>query len=202
VPSNISKVELGKRAGPFRRALQYTLGVALHDWTEDMAWSRRLLTLAGLVIQVGAPGVALLGPSFKGPVHAKRVLPYMAVAILIYVVGLCLINGMLTLEFIRETQLETDQLAAEQIQRTLHPQALGDLSDYKLETFYKPIRGVGGDYFELPSARTLFAVADVSGKGMLFVAYPSLPSGQAETIDKRFVNHRLAGSLILWVGKA
>jgi serine phosphatase RsbU (regulator of sigma subunit) len=38
-----------------------------------------------------------------------------------------------------------------------------------VETFYKPFRDVGGDYFdviELPGERTLFALADVSGKGM------------------------------------
>jgi sigma-B regulation protein RsbU (phosphoserine phosphatase) len=38
-----------------------------------------------------------------------------------------------------------------------------------VETFYKPLRDVGGDYFdviELGSERTLFALADVSGKGM------------------------------------
>jgi phosphoserine phosphatase RsbU/P len=35
--------------------------------------------------------------------------------------------------------------------------------------FYQPLRCVGGDYFdvvELPNGQTLFAVADVSGKGM------------------------------------
>jgi sigma-B regulation protein RsbU (phosphoserine phosphatase) len=38
-----------------------------------------------------------------------------------------------------------------------------------VEAFYKPFRDVGGDYFdliELAGNRTLFAVADVSGKGM------------------------------------
>jgi sigma-B regulation protein RsbU (phosphoserine phosphatase) len=43
------------------------------------------------------------------------------------------------------------------------------LPGYKVETFYKPFREVGGDYFdviELAGNRTLFAVADVSGKGM------------------------------------
>jgi sigma-B regulation protein RsbU (phosphoserine phosphatase) len=38
-----------------------------------------------------------------------------------------------------------------------------------VETFYKPLREVGGDYFDviaLPANRTLIAVADVSGKGM------------------------------------
>ena len=40
---------------------------------------------------------------------------------------------------------------------------------YEIETFYRPFRDVGGDYFdviELSDGRTLFAVADVSGKGM------------------------------------
>jgi sigma-B regulation protein RsbU (phosphoserine phosphatase) len=43
------------------------------------------------------------------------------------------------------------------------------LPGYKVETFYKPLRDVSGDYFdviELAGQRTLFAVADVSGKGM------------------------------------
>lgn len=59
----------------------------------------------------------------------------MVVALLIYVVGLCLMNGMLTSEFVRKTQLEADQLAAQQIQQTLHPQKLQQLSGYQLEMF-------------------------------------------------------------------
>jgi sigma-B regulation protein RsbU (phosphoserine phosphatase) len=86
-----------------------------------------------------------------------------------YWVGLGLMNAMLTSEFVRKTQLEADQIAAERIQQTLHPQKLEELPGYQLEMFYQPLRGVGGDYFdviELPNGRTLFAVADVSGKGM------------------------------------
>lgn len=87
----------------------------------------------------------------------------------VYLVGLCLVNVILTLEFVRKTQLEADQLAAQQIQQTLHPQQLKQLPGYQLEKFYKPLRGVGGDYFDiidLADGRTLIAVADVSGKGM------------------------------------
>jgi len=88
---------------------------------------------------------------------------------LLYVVGYRLMNGMLTSEFVRKTQLEADQIAARQIQETLHPGKLDELPGYEVETFYKPLREVGGDYFdviELAGNRTLFAVADVSGKGM------------------------------------
>ncbi len=78
-------------------------------------------------------------------------------------------KGMLTSEFIRKTQLENDQIAARQIQQTLQPQKLEKLPGYELEAFYRPLREVGGDYFdvmEVSANRTLFALADVSGKGM------------------------------------
>ena len=91
------------------------------------------------------------------------------IALLLYLLGNGIMNGMLTSEFVRKTQLESDQIAARQIQQTLHPEKLEKLRGYELETFYKPFRDVGGDYFdviELPGERTLFAVADVSGKGM------------------------------------
>jgi sigma-B regulation protein RsbU (phosphoserine phosphatase) len=88
---------------------------------------------------------------------------------LIYLVGNCMLNATLTSEFVRKTQLESDQTAARQIQQTLIPQTLEEVQGYSLDTYYKPYRDVGGDYFDvidLPDGRTLFAVADVSGKGM------------------------------------
>ena len=98
----------------------------------------------------------------------KRPLGYFG-AWLLYMIGTYVMNGMLASEFVRKTQLEADLVAAQQIQQTLHPQKLEELPGYKVETYYKPYREVGGDYFdviELPNGRTLFAVADVSGKGM------------------------------------
>jgi sigma-B regulation protein RsbU (phosphoserine phosphatase) len=76
---------------------------------------------------------------------------------------------MLTWELKRKTQLESDQIAARQIQQTLQPGNIEPLRGYEVETFYQPFRDVGGDYFdvsELPGDRTLIAPADVSGKGM------------------------------------
>jgi sigma-B regulation protein RsbU (phosphoserine phosphatase) len=76
---------------------------------------------------------------------------------------------MLASEFVRKTQLQAAQIAAQQIQQRLHPQKLEDLQGYKVETYYKPFREVGGDYFDvihLPNNPALFALADVSGKGM------------------------------------
>jgi len=96
-------------------------------------------------------------------------MPLYASAVLLWTLGLGLQNWMLTSEFARKTQLEADQIAARQIQQTLQPQELNELLGYEVETFYRPFRDVGGDYFdviELVGNRTLFAVADVSGKGM------------------------------------
>ena len=98
----------------------------------------------------------------------RRPISYVLVFLLFYT-GRWIQNGMLTSEFVRKTQLETDQIAARQIQQTLHPEKLEELPGYEVETFYQPLREVGGDYFdviELAGNRTLFAIADVSGKGM------------------------------------
>jgi phosphoserine phosphatase RsbU/P len=153
---NIFRIKLDKDAGPVRRALQY----AFYDWEKDMSRRRRMLTRIGFVVQLLALVLAMVGP---------RRAPFMFMVIVIYMVGLCLVNGLLTSEFIRKTQLEADQTAAEQIQKTLHPQNVEKLPGYELEMFYKPVRGVGGDYYDiiqLASGRTLFVIADVSGKGM------------------------------------
>jgi len=135
----------------------------------------RLITGVGILLQgytiycvlVWALGVpkGLLGYMLVLP---KSPLGYL-LAWLLYVIGTYVMNGMLVSELVRKAQLEADQIAAQQIQQTLHPQKLEELQGYKVETYYKPFREVGGDYFDiidLPNNRTLFAVADVSGKGM------------------------------------
>jgi serine phosphatase RsbU (regulator of sigma subunit) len=171
MPFRIEPVKLDKSASPIRRALQY----AFYDWTREMPKSRRVITYVGVVLQAYAVYSMLMWaftlPKWldiyllalpKGPVG------YVS-AVLIYTTGLCIQNGMLTSEFVRKTQLETDQIAARQVQQTLHPEKMEELPGYEVETFYKPLREVGGDYFDviqLPGNRTLFAVADVSGKGM------------------------------------
>jgi sigma-B regulation protein RsbU (phosphoserine phosphatase) len=153
-----------KSAGPFRRALQY----AYYDWTREMPTSKRVITWAGILMQ-GWAIWSCISRSLVWPVMWPHgILLYASVG-LIYIVGTGLMNGMLTSEFVRKTQLEADQIAARQIQQTLQPGKLDELPGYELETFYKPFREVGGDYFdviELEGQRTLFAVADVSGKGM------------------------------------
>jgi sigma-B regulation protein RsbU (phosphoserine phosphatase) len=141
---------------------------ALYDWTREMPRSKRLVTWIGILIQGYAiyAGFArtlvwpLMWPS--GPSL------YIAVFAL-YFLGSMLMNGMLTSELARKTQLESDQIAARRIQQTLIPQQLPPIAGYELESFYKPFREVGGDTFDvidLPGNQTLLIAADVSGKGV------------------------------------
>ena len=164
-------MKLDKSAGPFRRSLQY----AFYDWTREMPRSKRIITYVGIVLQ-GYAFYFMLMWAFMLPkwlysyllVLPRRPVSYVLV-FLLYYTGHCIQNGMLTSEFVRKTQLETDQIAARQIQQTLQPGKLEELPGYEVEAFYKPLREVGGDYFdviELPANRTLFALADVSGKGI------------------------------------
>jgi len=171
MPFRLSAVKLDKSAGPFRRALQY----AFYDWASEMPTSKRIITYVGLALQGYAFYFMLVWASIlpkwlyayflvlpRGPVS------YVLVFLLLYM-GRWIQNGVLTSELVHKTQLETDQIAARQIQQTLQPGKLEELPGYELEASYQPLREVSGDYFdviELPANRTLFALADVSGKGI------------------------------------
>ena len=152
----IMPITLDKSARPFRRALQY----AFYDWGRDMPLGRRIVATVGLLIQG-----AVLSGLLIAIKHPAIAIPLAVV----FLIGLILLNWALTSEFVRKMQLESDQIAAQQIQQTLQSQNPESLLGYDLQTFYKPFRDVGGDYFDviaLPHNRTLFAVADVSGKGV------------------------------------
>jgi len=171
MPFPFNTIRLGKSAGPVRRSLQY----AFYDWTREMSRSKRIVTYVGIILQGYAFYFflmwAFIPPKWLAPnllLLPRRPVWYVFV-FLLYYTGHRIQAGVLTSEFVRKTQLETDQIAAQQIQQTLQPRDLEELPGYELEAFYKPLRGVSGDYFdvmELPAKRSLFALADVSGKGM------------------------------------
>lgn len=160
-----SSAGIDASAGPLRRGLQY----AFYDWTREMPKSKRAVIWGAIFFQ-GYAIWAGFSRSLIWPLKWPHNLVFLFFLVwVLYVLGDRIMNGMLTSEFIRKTQLESDQIAAQQIQKTLHPEKLEDLPGYEMEVFYKPFRAVGGDYFdviELPGHRTLLAVADVSGKGM------------------------------------
>ena len=68
-----------------------------------------------------------------------------------------------------QRSLQHDLGVAREIQLTMLPNALPDVSNYKFFNFYSPARQVGGDYYDylhLPDGRIAVVVGDVSGKGV------------------------------------
>ena len=156
------------RLPPALTALKRAVRFATYDWTREMAPLRRVITMVGMGLQAYAIWAGL-SRSLIWPIMWPQGLILFPLILLIYYVGYCLQNSMLASELIRKSQLESEQLAAQQIQKTLQPTTIAALPGYEVDAFYKPLRAVGGDYFDvidLPGNRTLFAVADVSGKGI------------------------------------
>ena len=152
------------RVETVRRWLRY----AFYDWTRGMPKYKRAITWAAILVQGYAIWFGLSRPQVWVYMVRENKLVYLGV-FLLYLFGERVMHGLVTSEIVRKTQLEADQIAAQQIQKTLQPEKLEELVGYEMKVFYQPFRAVGGDYFdviELPGNRTLFTVADVSGKGM------------------------------------
>ena len=150
------------------RGLKSAARFATYDWTRELPLSLRVITMIGMGIQ-GYAIWAALSRSLIWPIMWPSGVVLYATILLIYYVGFCIQNATLSSELIRKTHLESEQLAAQKIQKTLQPTTIDEIPGYQVDTFYKPLRAVGGDYFDvvdLPGNRTLFVVADVSGKGM------------------------------------
>lgn len=151
-----------------------------------MAPLRRVITMVGMGLQAYAISAGL-SRSLIWPIMWPQGLILFPLILLIHYVGYCLQNSVLASELIRRSQLESEQLAAQQIQKTLQPTTIAALPGYEVDAFYKPLRAVGGDYFDvidLPGNRTLFAVADGQA------ARPSFSLAAAD--DFRFTSRRAA----------
>ncbi len=78
-------------------------------------------------------------------------------------------NARLFNETLEKQRLEKDLETARNIQNNLLPKSMPALSNFEIAAFNKSARMVGGDYYDivkLDEHRVLFAIADVSGKGV------------------------------------
>lgn len=78
-------------------------------------------------------------------------------------------NARLFEETLEKQKLEKDLELARNIQQNLLPSKIPTLKSFEIAAFNKSARQVGGDYYDivkLDENRTLFAIGDVSGKGV------------------------------------
>lgn len=78
-------------------------------------------------------------------------------------------NARLFKETLEKQRLEKDLETARNIQNNLLPKTIPTFSNFEMAAFNKSARMVGGDYYDiikLDDQRVLFAIADVSGKGV------------------------------------
>ncbi len=78
-------------------------------------------------------------------------------------------NARLFKETLEKQRLEKDLETARNIQNNLLPKTIPTLTNFEIAAFNKSARMVGGDYYDivkLDGNRVLFAIADVSGKGV------------------------------------
>lgn len=78
-------------------------------------------------------------------------------------------NARLFKETLEKQRLEKDLETARNIQNNLLPKSIPVFSNFEMAAFNKSARMVGGDYYDiikLDSDHVLFAIADVSGKGV------------------------------------
>lgn len=112
-------------------------------------------------------GIILLGKRINGKEFSRTDIEFA------YSVGSLAIisieNSRLFQEALEKQRLEKDLEIARNIQQNLLPKKLPRMKKFEIASYNKSARQVGGDYFDvikLDSARTLIAIADVSGKGV------------------------------------
>ena len=126
-----------------------------------------ILLIIPMQIKGETKGLILLGARRTGSEFSKSDIEYIS-----SVGGLAIIsieNARLFEETIEKQKLEKDLELARNIQQNLLPSKIPQMKNFDIATFNKSARQVGGDYFDLvrlDENRVLFAVGDVSGKGV------------------------------------
>ena len=86
-----------------------------------------------------------------------------------YQAAVCYQNAKLHELALQEKLLEREMNIANTVQRGLLPQSKPDIPNYSFFDFYRPAQYLGGDYYDyivLADGRLVFALGDVSGKGV------------------------------------
>ena len=85
----------------------------------------------------------------------------------------------------RQLLVEQELQSAREIQQVLVPEAVPTIPGYAIDTIYRPVAEVGGDFFQilpLQGGAFLIAIGDVSGKGLKAAMIVALIVGTLRTI--------------------
>ena len=137
----------------------------------DPTWQRRLSARARAV---WATAVSLLSAAFAVAAFLawlhlpadERWIPFALAGF--WLVTVAVVQVLVRREVLRRIDVESDQIAAREIQIRLLPAELPTAPGFDLAARYSPFREIGGDFYEvapLDDRRWLIAMADVSGKG-------------------------------------
>lgn len=123
--------------------------------------------LIPMKIQNKTRGVLILGSRATKQPYQKSDVEYISSLGSLAIISIE--NARLFEEAIEKQRLEKDLEIARNIQKNLLPDKFPELNNFEIVAFNQSARQVGGDYYDvvrLDDNRTLFAIADVSGKGV------------------------------------
>ena len=112
-------------------------------------------------------GLILLGKRIKENTYSKSDQEYISSIGSLAIISIT--NAQLFQETLEKQRLEKDLEIARNIQKNLLPKDIIKTELYDIAAFNQSAKQVGGDYFDvlkLSSKKILFAIADVSGKGV------------------------------------
>jgi len=112
-------------------------------------------------------GLIMLGQRIAGQPYSKSDIEYVASVGSLAIISIE--NALLFNETLEKQKLEKDLDTARNIQKNLLPKAMPKLNCFEIAGFNNSARQVGGDYYDLVKLNKnelLFAIGDVSGKGV------------------------------------
>jgi len=140
---------------------------------EDLAESFALFTELGteLIVPMQIKGITkgliMLGQRIAGQPYSKSDIEY--VASVGSLAAISIENAMLFSETLEKQKLEKDLETARNIQKNLLPKKIPQTNSFDISAYNNSARQVGGDYYDIvhiSEDELLFAIGDVSGKGV------------------------------------
>lgn len=112
-------------------------------------------------------GLIMLGQRIAGHTYSKSDIEYIASVGSLAIISIE--NAMLFNETLEKQKLEKDLETARNIQKNLLPKSMPKMHSFEIAGYNNSARQVGGDYYDLvrlSEEEMLFAIGDVSGKGV------------------------------------